>query len=132
MWSSLLLASCISGRGPSSIFTVDQVVTRETELLEKPIAVQGFLRFGDDTRNLWADKQAYVTVSEGDLDPADPAWDRCITLYDIDGWRSALLKNDGHQVVVRGTLRRYDRKPQEITLSECSEWGLSIQSVVPR
>jgi hypothetical protein len=127
---SLFLASCVSVSASRSTLTVDQVVVDAKDLLGHSVTVIGFLRFGDDSRNLWTDKRAYVAVSEGDPLPDDLAWDRCLTLYNIDGWRSILLKNDERQVVVRGILQRHVRLPHEITLSECSELGISIESVL--
>jgi hypothetical protein len=132
LWAALLIASCVSGGGSYAVFNVDQVISNETTLIGRTVTVSGYLRFGDDTRNLWANKAAHDAVVDTALSPDDPAWNRCVALFDIDGWRDVLLKNDRRQILVRGILRRDPQTAGEITMSECSELGLSIRSVVRR
>jgi len=55
------------------------------------VSVKGYLRFGDDGRNLWTSEESYTYVRKNYVPPDNPAWSRCIALYDIDGWRKALL-----------------------------------------
>lgn len=110
--------------------TVDEIVSSEGSLASGPVAVKGYLRFGDDSRNLWADRKAYLTVKNGDVGPDDPAWNRCITIYDIGRWRQQLLSNNNSYVIVRGVIERHPTKPGEITTSSCSDLGISIENLV--
>jgi hypothetical protein len=95
----------------------------------KEVSVVGYLRFGDDTRNLWNDKEALLAVSGGNVLPNDPAWNRCITLYDADKWRSILLSKDEKYVKVSGIVRFEAARPGEITFGACSDLGISIRSI---
>jgi hypothetical protein len=127
---SVLLTACVTSHGDSPVHTVTQVVANESMLLGQAVTVDGYLRFGDDSHNLWTSRRSYRAVADGYRDTDDPAWKECIALFDIDGWRDVLLRYTNHKVRVIGVLHRVPLQPDEITLSECSELGLSIKSVV--
>ena len=129
-WLIPLLASCSTGGGHSeAVQSVDRVIANESTFIGTFVIVDGYLRFGDDSHNLWADHTAYLAVANHDPPPDDPAWSRCIALYGINGWWETLLKNNGRQVRVRGILQRHVPEPEEVNLSECSDLGLAIKSV---
>ena len=113
----------------AKIQSVDSVVALEQQLVGQSIIVRGFLRFGTDSKNLWNDSRAYAAVVNNWFPPDHPAWNRCITLYDIVGWRDFLIANSNMNVVVTGVLRKETREPDEINLDSCSELGVSITSV---
>lgn len=130
--SLLLVCSCAQDLHTQRAQTVDDVVARESELVGKPITVTGYLRFGDDSRNLWSNRQVYLRVTNEDTQPDDPAWMRCITLYDIDGFREKLVAHNNDYVLVSGVVQRVDRQEGEITTSSCNELGISVRSLTPR
>jgi hypothetical protein len=92
------------------------------------VSVKGYLRFGDDSRNLWNNEESYTYVRKSYVPPNDPAWSRCIALYDINGWRKALLSMNNHYVLISGVVRRYPARDGDIAMDTCSDLGISIRS----
>lgn len=126
----IILASCSHSRANiPQVYTVDDVILNNKAYLEKPVVVSGYLRFGDDSRNLWSTKQSYVKVTKSDIDPEDAAWNRCITLYDVGSFREDLIKYNNHYVIISGVVRRIIQQEGEITTSACNELGISVRSV---
>jgi hypothetical protein len=118
--------------GPSDIgkpLTVDELIQSAASLEGQEVAVLGYLRFGDDSHNLWSSKEALAAVSTDYVPTDDPAWDHCISLFDFGGLRSRLLANDNRTVILIGTVRQIKLKPGELMMSTCSEIGISVQSV---
>jgi hypothetical protein len=130
---SMVLSGCTIAPHSDGVQTVDEVVATEQALLNKPVTVRGYLRFGDDSRNLWSERDAYSAIvrglERGDLAPDDPQWHRCITLYEIREWREYLLSHTEKYVTVTGVLRLYPAKPGEISMGSCSDLGIEITSV---
>src|SRR5690349_3648842 len=79
---------CTHAKDVQAVLGVDDIVQSGKAFDGKRVAVRGFLRFGTDSRNLWASKEAYAFVKGQELPPNDPAWGRCITLFDVGKWRS--------------------------------------------
>lgn len=129
----VLLSGCAHAPRSEGVQTVDGVVAAEQSLLNKPVTVRGYLRFGDDSRNLWSTRGAYSTVvkdlSRGGLPADDPKWQRCVTLYEIRQWREFLLSHTDKYVTVTGVLRRSPAQPGEISMGACSDLGIEITSV---
>jgi hypothetical protein len=65
--------------------SVEDIVGSAAVLEGQMVSVKGYLRFGDDSRNLWSNEKFYTYVSKSYVPPNDPAWSRCIALYDVDG-----------------------------------------------
>lgn len=130
--SLVLVCSCAQNLHAQRDQSVDDVVAHESELVGKSITVTGYLRFGDDSRNLWNSRQVYLRVANEDAQPNDPAWNRCITLYDIDGFREKLVAHNNDYVLVSGVVQRLARQEGEITTSSCNELGISVRSLKAR
>ena len=111
--------------------SVDEVVHSVDAWEGQTVTVKGYLRFGEDSRNLWSDAAAYAYVSKEYRESSDPGWNRCISLFDIDDRRERLLSLNNHSVVVTGVVRHYPREGEEIRLDTCSDIGISIRSVEP-
>ena len=92
------------------------------------VSVKGYLRFGDDGRNLWTSEESYTYVRKNYVPPDNPAWSRCIALYDIDGWRKALLSMNNQYVLVSGIVHRYPAQDGDVAIDTCSDLGISIHS----
>ena len=117
---------------PTYYDSIDDVVSNENLYLGKLVLIKGYLRFGDDSRNLWSTRKAYLRVVEQDTMSDDPAWNRCITLYDFEAFREELIAHNNDYVLVRGVIRRSIHQEGEITTSACNELGISVQSVKSR
>jgi len=126
---SLLVCACSLTRLSLESRGVDDVVRSSTTLEGTKVRVRGYLRFGDDSRNLWADRNAYDAVSSAYVSPSDPAWNRCVTLYDIGAWRKDLLARNSTDVVIGGVIRRRAMQEGDVSLSSCSDLGISVLSV---
>jgi hypothetical protein len=113
----------------ASPLDVDAAIRNSQTAQDNSVAVRGYLRFGDDTHNILADKSTLLKVETQSIDDDDPIWRRCITLYDIGHWRTTLVSLDRHYVVIEGILRLRRRGPGELSLGSCSEWGISVRSV---
>ncbi len=133
---ALSLSACSQTRPTQVATSVDAVIADEESLLDRAVVIRGYLRFGDDSRNLWSTEHAYRVIeghiSRGELALEDPNWKRCITLYGVGEWRDLLLKRSGDYVVVKGVLRRYASKWGEISLGACSDLGVEIGSIQDR
>jgi hypothetical protein len=109
------------------------VVASEISVLNKSASVKGYLRFGDDSRNLWSTREAYSRVLEqlerkdGALDEA--LWEHCITLFAINGWREFMLAHNDQYVIVTGVIQRYPAATGEISMGGCNDLGIQITSV---
>jgi hypothetical protein len=125
----LLSASCIYGSDAQQVLRVDDILESANVLEGKQVEVRGFLRFGDDTQNLWASKDAYSAVSGHYVAPESPLWNHCISLFDTLKLRSSLLRYDSRDVLVRGRVTRYRRDEGDIAFSSCSEIGIAINSI---
>ena len=129
-WLLPLVSACSAPGPPTPVRTVDELIAHEQELLGRKVTVEGLLRFGDDSHNLWSSRAAYRVVEGKYLPDDDPAWNHCIALYDLARWRTALLANDHGRVRLTGVLqRRIDVGGEVVNLSECNDLGLSIESV---
>jgi hypothetical protein len=120
-----LVSACAHTRGPP--LTVDEVIRSNPE--GEVSSVRGYLRFGDDSRNLWSSKDAYDVVKTRYVPPNDPAWDHCIALYGVERWRRELLARDKSYVVITGVIHRYPSKEGDISLGSCSDLGVTISSL---
>jgi hypothetical protein len=123
-----LTFACAHDRPRQQYRSVDDIVRSATILEGQTVSVKGYLRFGDDSRNLWSNKESYTYLKKDYRPPSDPAWNRCIALYDIDGWREKLLSMNNHYVLVSGIVRHYPTRDGEITIDTCSDLGISIGS----
>jgi hypothetical protein len=59
----LLSAACTHANVAQRVLRVDDILASAGTLEGKQVEVRGFLRFGDDTQNLWTSKGAYSAVS---------------------------------------------------------------------
>jgi hypothetical protein len=125
----LLSAACTHATVVQRTLRVDDILASATALEGTQVEVRGFLRFGDDTRNLWTSKSAYSAVS-GQYVPAEsPLWNHCISLFDTKKLRATLLRYDSRDVLVRGRITRYRRDNDDIAFSSCSDIGITIISI---
>jgi hypothetical protein len=125
----ITLSGCAHNVVPANSIGVDSVVYSATSLEGHQVSVSGYLRFGDDSRNLWSSEAAYLSAKNGKPSARVLATGHCIALYDIEKWRDALLSNNGKNVLVDGVIRRIPLKEGEISLSECSDLGIAIRSI---
>lgn len=125
----IALSGCAHNLVPPNSIGVDSVVNSAASLEGQLVTVSGYLRFGDDSRNLWSSKDAYLGIKNGNPSARAPASDYCIALYDIEKWRGILLSNDGKNVLINGVIRRIPLKEGDISLSECSDLGIAIRSI---
>jgi hypothetical protein len=125
----LSLTACMSVKSPQQRLHVDDILKSANVLEGTEVEVWGFLRFGDDTQNLWSSKNAYSAVSGHFVPPGSPLWNHCISLSDTKKWRAALHQYDSLDVVVRGRITRYQRVNGDITFESCSDVGISVTSV---
>jgi len=124
-----LVCACSSTARAARPLSVDDVIRSATSLEGQTVVVKGYLRFGDDGKNLWASKSAYLAVSGPYVPPNDAAWSRCITLFDIGTWRSGLLARNNEYVLIAGVLHRGPSLDDQINFDSCSDLGISIRSV---
>lgn len=122
-------AACIYGKSPQQLLRVDDILESARVLEGTQVEVRGFLRFGDDTQNLWTSKDAYSAVSGHFVSPDSPLWNHCISLFDTKKLRAALLRYDALDVIVRGRVTRYRRENGDIAFESCSDVGISVTSV---
>lgn len=108
---------------------VDDILESAAALEGRQVEVLGFLRFGDDTQNLWTNKDAYSAVSGRYVPPESPLWNHCVSLFDTKRLRETLLRYDSRDVIVRGRVTRYQRANGDIALSSCSDVGITISSI---
>lgn len=113
----------------ASSLSVGEVVTNPGARAGEPIAVTGFLRFGDDAHNLWQDRRSWERVERSAVPPDDPAWNKCITLFGYGPFRDVLLQRDQTVVTVLGPLRAVQTQPGEITMGSCSTAGIEVEAV---
>lgn len=125
----LLSAACSYGWGTPQILRVDDILESATALEGRQVEVKGFLRFGDDTQNLWTSRDAYSAVSGRYVPPESPLWNHCVSLFDTKKLRSTLLRYDSRDVLVRGRVTHYRRDSGDIAFSSCSEVGIAIVAV---
>jgi hypothetical protein len=125
----LLSASYVYGGGARESLRVDDILESASALEGKQVEVRGFLRFGDDTQNLWTSKDAYSAVSGRYVSPESPLWNHCISLFDTKKLRATLLRYDSSYVLVRGRVTRYRRDAGDISFSSCSEVGITITAI---
>jgi hypothetical protein len=126
---SMALAACVHSKGLQDALGVDDLLKSARTVEDTEVEVRGFLRFGDDTQNLWSSKEAYSAVSGHYVPPDSPLWNHCISLFDTLTLRADLLKYDAFNVVVRGRLKRYRQDNGGITFESCSDVGISVSSV---
>lgn len=126
--TSAAMACCASG-GLRSAASVDDIVHDQGVLAGTEVSVRGYLRFGDDARNLWADRDVYLRVAEGSRMSTDPLWNRCLTLYDVGAHRARLASLDGKEVVVTGRVRQVVPRPGDVTTSACNTIGIVVHAV---
>jgi hypothetical protein len=125
----MALAACVHSKGLQETLGVDDILRSAHTAEGTEVEVRGFLRFGDDTQNLWSSKEAYSAVSGHYVPPDSPLWNHCISLFDTMTLRAALLKYDSFDVIVRGRVKRYRQVNGGITFESCSDVGISISSV---
>ena len=128
-WVTFLASACAHTWNAHEFRSVDDIIRSAAILEGHSVSVRGYLRFGDESKNLWSNRDAYLAVRSRYVAPTDPKWNRCITLYDLDGWRAKLRSSNDRYVVIAGVLRRYPTLPGEINFDSCSDLGVSIQSV---
>lgn len=109
---------------------VSEVIAKYDELLGRKVAIRGYLRFGDDSRNLWDEKDVYIDAKEGRVNIDTASSSKCITLYDIGRYRKILLKYNQHNVIIYGTIKRVPLGEDEISLGSCNEIGVSVDRVL--
>jgi hypothetical protein len=131
LFVAMLFACAHDARHKQEGRSVDEIVRSATVLEGQMVSVKGYLRFGDDSRNLWSNEAAYTYVSKAYLPPGDPAWNRCIALYDINDWRDTLLSMSSQYVLISGIVRRYPARDGDLTIDTCSDIGISIRLVEP-
>lgn len=122
-------AACIYGESPQHLLRVDDILKSARALEGTQVKVRGFLRFGDDTQNLWTSKDAYSAVSGHFVPPDSPLWNHCVSLLDTKELRAALLRYDRLDVIVRGRVTRHRRENGDIAFESCSDVGISVTSV---
>jgi len=123
------LLGCAHDASLSDHISVDSLVESASRLEGQQVTVSGYLRFGDDSRNLWSSKIVYMKMKNGSLSASNGPNDHCIALFDIADWRESLLSNNGKDILVSGVVRRIPLKEGEISLSECSDLGVAIRSI---
>src|SRR4051812_36692237 len=126
---ALVLSGCAHQALSPNSMDVDSIIRSATNLEGKQVTVAGYLRFGDDSRNLWSSGDSYIAVKNGQPLPGGALWNHCIALNDINGWRRALLSNNERNVLITGVIHRIPFKDDEISLGACSDLGISIRSV---
>jgi hypothetical protein len=124
-------SACVETRS-FHVLSVDAIINSASAPEGDVVTVSGYLRFGDDSHNLWSSKEALLAVSKGYVPPKDPAWNHCIGLFDIDGWRSRLIDLDNSHVTITGALQSSHPHHSEFTMNTCTDSGLSIRSVKRR
>lgn len=123
---ALLASACAHTK--LQALTVDEMIRSNLEE-GHVVSVKGYLRFGDDSRNLWSNKDAYELVESRYTPQDDPAWNHCITLYGIEDWRKELLAKDRSYVVIAGVIHRYPSKEGDVSVGSCSDLGISIRLI---
>ena len=123
------ISCCALAKDTVKSVGVDYVVANAKILEGKEVSVAGYLRFGDDSRNLWANKKAYVSVASGSAGTNGPDWSRCITIYDLSSWRNKLLHMNKSNVVITGTVKSVPLEDGEIRTGSCSDLGVSIKAI---
>src|SRR5580692_4573666 len=88
------IPACIDTGGRHEVLGVDEIIQPASESESHLVTVSGFLRFGDDSHNLWSSKEALLAISKIYVPTDDPVWSHCIGLFDIDGWRARLVALD--------------------------------------
>jgi hypothetical protein len=127
-----LVSACTHNPVKPEPKSVDFVVQSARALEGTRVQVVGYLRFGDDTHNLWNSKAAETAVSTGYVPADDPRWSRCIALRDFGNYRSTLLRQNNHLVLITGIVNRIPLGPDEIEIGSCSEVKISVLKVEGR
>ena len=125
----LLSFACTHGGVAQRPLSVDNILESAVALEGKKVEVRGFLRFGDDTQNVWTSKDAYSAVSNRYVPPESPLWNHCISLFDTARLRATLLQYDSRDVLVRGRVTRHRRDNDDISFSSCSDVGITINLI---
>jgi hypothetical protein len=118
-----------SASDEQNTYDVDAVVRNYESLAGKPISVVGYLRFSDDSKNIWQSAKIYTRIRDDDILPSDVEWKRCITLYNIGKLRSKLKALDNSAVIVTGVTLNIPRGEDEVNLNSCNTIGISARSV---
>jgi hypothetical protein len=126
------MSACMDTQCWHEVLGVDKIINSASALQGHLVTVSGYLRFGDDSHNLWSSKGALLAVSKSYVPPDDPAWTHCIGLFDIDGWRARLLALDNSYVIITGALQSGNLHHSEFTMNTCTDSGLSIRSAKQR
>jgi hypothetical protein len=121
--------ACTHTAGVQKSLSVDDILKSGTTLEGQLVEVRGFVRFGDDSQNLWTSEDAYSKVARRALPPDDPDWNHCISLFDTGKLRKLLSQKDGQNVIASGVVRRDPRADGAIAFETCSELGLSIRKI---
>jgi hypothetical protein len=124
-------ASCAHAPQSPRALSVDAIIRGSDNLEGKIVTLNGFLRFGDDSHNIWSDQKTLSYVENSVFYSRDPIWSRCITLFEIDGFRTNLLYLDRRYVTITGVLHRAVPVADDVNLGSCSSLGISPRSIKP-
>jgi len=107
------------------VLTVRQVSERKTSLEGRVVTVEGVLHFSPNSRNLWQSAAAHEAFDDTSTE-SDAS---CIAVFAALPLTYRLSKYDRRNVRLTGRLLHIPLKEDEISLWECSRWGLSVQRV---
>jgi hypothetical protein len=125
----ILETACAHTGHVQRILSVDDILRSGKTLDGQLVEVRGFVRYGDDSRNLWTSEKAYSKLAGHFVPPSDPDWNHCISLLDSGKWRKLLVQKNGSYIVISGVVRHDPRAEGDINFELCNELGLSIRSI---
>lgn len=108
---------------------VEDVAEAPVDLAGKQVAVRGFVRFGDDTKNLWADERTYLAALNGTGNLQELSSHKCLSLYTSKKFSSRLRHFDKRLVTIYGKVYRYKYVPGDINLGYCNDLGIIVTGI---
>lgn len=107
------------------VLSVRQISEQKASFKGRVVTVEGVLHFSPNSRNLWQSTAAYEAFD--DASPISQA--SCIAVFAAAPVANKLSKYDRQQVRLTGRLLHIPLKKDEISLWECSSWGVSVERV---
>lgn len=128
MFLLITLWGCTKPSIRHDLKNVQDIISNQSIYLGEQVSVKGYLRYGDDAKNIWVDGSTYSKLSDSNIKPSDPAWKMCLGIYkDASLWKK-LRRLDKENVIITGKL--VIRKSDEVIyLGRCRALGIEIESI---
>lgn len=109
-----------------SRFDIERIAASPSTFEGQRVTITAYLKFGDDQHALFPSLHAYEALDAAAAD--DPAWKRCLTIWNYRLWRKELKLLRDSTVTITGVVRTVSRKFGEVHW-DCSDTGVEIEAI---